>query len=324
MRGRTVWVLTDGRAGNEAQALGLAEALGRLVPLTLVSRRIEVVRPWRWLPPWLIVAPLAGVHPPLAPPWPDLVVSCGRQSVAPAAAIRRQGGGTVRAVALLDPHAPPAWFDLVVVPEHDRLRGANVLTCAGSLNRVTPERLAAAGALLADRIAHLPRPRVALLVGGNARAYRLTPERAAAIGREVAAAVTAAGGSLLATPSRRTPPAAAAALRAAVAGVPQYFWNGAGENPYFGLLALAEALLVTEDSVNMVSEALATGRPVMTLALEGGSAKFRRFHASLAARGLARPFAGRIESRAAPPLAETQRIAGLVADRLGLRGADQL
>src|SRR5690606_12976302 len=121
-------------------------------------------------------------------------------------------------------------FDLVVAPAHDRLEGANVLSITGSPHRVTPQRLAEAGAAFADRLASLPRPRVAVLVGGRSRSHDLPAAHAAALADRIGAAVRAASGSLLLTFSRRTPDQARAAMTERLADLPGWIWDGAGPN----------------------------------------------------------------------------------------------
>jgi mitochondrial fission protein ELM1 len=311
------WVLSDGRAGSEAQSLGLAEALG----LKPEVKRLEVRAPWRWLPPGLWPRPLGALaagSAPLAPPRPELVIACGRLTAAPAAALRRAGQGAVRAVQIQDSKLAPGRFDLVIVPAHDRLRGPNVLTSLGALNLVTPARLAEAAEGLTGALSELPRPRVAVLVGGSSKVHRQTPALARRLGCDLAALARDEGAGLMVTVSRRTGEAATAGLREALAGTSAVFWDGQGENPYFGYLGLADAILVTEDSVTMASEAVATRKPVQVIALEGGSAKFHRFHEALRAGGHTRPFAGRLERWQPPPLDETARIAAEVRRRLDL------
>lgn len=311
------WVLSDGKAGAEAQSLGLAEALG-LVPEV---KRLAVRAPWRWLPPALWPLPLVAPGPKgatLAPPWPDLVIACGRLTAAPAAALRRAGRGATRAIQIQDPRLDPRRFDLVIAPAHDRLEAANVLTTLGALHRTTPARLAAAAARLAPRLEALPRPRVAVLVGGDSKVHRMTPDAARRLGRDLAALARTRGAGLMVTVSRRTGSEAEAALRAALDGVAAELWDGEGENPYFGYLGLADAVLVTADSVTMASEAATTGKPVHVIALAGGSAKFRRFHEALREAGVTRPFTGRLDSWSYAPLHETARVAALVRERLDL------
>lgn len=314
---RRCWTLTDGGIGMVNQAVGLAEAM-RLAPEQKVIRPRW---PWRALAPALWLRPLAAPGPgsdPLQPPWPDLVISCGSKAVAPALAIGRASSGHTRTIHVQDPTVPPSRFDLVVVPQHDRARGANVIVTLGSMGRTTPQRLAAAAEAARSHYAHLPAPRIAALIGGSNACYRMTAATAARLGEQLVALARAAGGSLLVTTSRRTGAENEHALAARLAGVPHAHWNGSGENPFFAYLGLADAVVVTCDSVNMVTEAAATGRPVYVAALEGkGSAKFRRFHQAMQDAGITRPFAGRLERWSYPPLCETARVAEEARRRLG-------
>ena len=309
------WVVNDGTAGMETQCLGLAEALG-LAPKV---KRLRGRAPWRWLPPQLWMNPLHALDPAgdrLAPPWPDLVIATGRQAVAPVLALRRANRGRSFTVQLQDPGVDPSRFDLVIAPGHDRLAGRNVVVTLGALNQVTPARLAAAARDFAPALADLPRPLVAIMLGGSNKAYRLTDRVIDRLGAELAALAGRRRCGFAISASRRTDPAAFSRLRARLAGARAVWWDGKGPNPYFGYLALADAVLVTADSVNMASEACATGKPVYIVPLEGGSAKFRRFHAQLAAAGMTRPFAGAIESWSYAPLDETARAAAEVRRRL--------
>ena len=292
----TCWVVTDGKAGTENQCLGLAEAVG----LPPVIKRIRPRAVTRFLPPRLCSVLLAGdpgrmltpASHPLAPPWPTLLIAGGRASVPYAVAIRRQANGATYAVQVQNPRVPPALFDLVLPPRHDRVSGPNVIATRGALNRVTPERLARAAERVAPELAHLPRPLVAVLVGGRNRYYRLTPRLASDLADRLIALHRATGAGLAVTPSRRTGPDSAASLRARLEGTPAVVWDGGGDNPYFAFLGLADAIVVTADSVSMVSEACSTGKPVYVMELRGGGRKFRAFHHDLRETGLTRPFTG--------------------------------
>jgi mitochondrial fission protein ELM1 len=215
-----------------------------------------------------------------------------------------------------DPRVAPTRFDLVVPPRHDGLDGTNVLPTLGALTRVTDARLAAARAQFAGMLAHLPRPLVAVLIGGSNRAYRMTDAAMAALIAQLQK-LLAGGAGLCVTASRRTGQANAAALRAALQGKAAVLWDGHGDNPYFGFLAHADAIVVTVDSVSMASEACSTGKPVYVAPLPGGSAKFRAFHAMLEREGYTRRFTGILEPFATKRLAETARIAAEVRRRMG-------
>ncbi|MGA8399679.1 MAG: mitochondrial fission ELM1 family protein [Stellaceae bacterium] len=318
-----VWVLHDGKAGMASQALGLAEATG----LPFIEKSLAVRAPWAYLPPLLWLAPLTAGSDgglPLRPPWPDVVIGCGRNTAAPALAIRRASGGRTIAAQIQDPRLGRGAFDLMVVPEHDRLRGPRVVTSKGALNRVTPEKLAAAAQRFPD-LARLPRPIVGVLIGGSNRAYRLGLDRLAQIADMIAASLRETGGSAVVTPSRRTGAEGVTLLRKRLAGLPATIWDMTGDNPYYAYLAVADAFLVTADSVSMISEAAMTGKPVHVIELDGGDAKFARFHQAMQEAGITRPFTGRIESWRYEPLDDTARagaaLRALVTDRLAACGA---
>lgn len=290
----------------ENQCLGLAEALG----LDPVVKRVAPRLPWRALPPHLWFGALAAPGPEgdgLAPPWPELLIATGRQTVALSIAIKRRAGRATFTVQIQNPVLSPARFDLVIVPRHDRLTGDNVFVTEGALHRVTPARLATEADRFRDVLAALPRPLVAVLVGGANRQYRMPPAVAEKLADGLRRLAEHHGAGLVVTPSRRTGTDNEAILRRALAGAPAVVWDGAGDNPYFGYLGLADAIVVTGDSVSMVSEACATGKPVYVFDLEGGSDKFYRFHDNLLAHGHTRPFTGVLEPWDSAPLDDTGR-----------------
>lgn len=307
----SVWTVSDGKAGMENQCLGLAEALGA----TPRNARIVWRRPWSALVPYLpTILPwsLATGSDPLSPPWPDVIITSGRQAAAAGLAVRRASRRKTLAVHIQNPGVPFGWFDLVAIPAHDRKSGPNVVVTRGALHRVTLPRIAAAGQKLMPMVAALPRPWVAVLIGGDNGVYSLDPSTAAAIGGRLRALAQASGGSLLITPSRRTGAAAEAALRAAVTDVPHRYWDQTGENPYFAYLGLADHIAATVDSVSMLTEAASTGKPLHLIDLPGGSDKFRRFHQELIAAGIARPLGADLQSWSYEPLDDTARVATAV------------
>lgn len=318
MADRNAWVLTDGRAGTRNQALGLAEAVG----LPFEEKLIRSAAPWCWLPPALWPPGVLGVGPggdPLEPPWPDLVVSSGGRAVGPALAVKRRSGGRTFCVHVTDPRVNPARFDLVAVARHDRLTGPNVIVTLGALNRVTPARLEEATQRFAHQFEHLPRPLVAVLVGGSNRVYRMDGETATWLALGLRAMSEDTGAGLLVTTSRRTGEKNEETLREVLRDLPAWFWDGTGENPYFGFLALADAIVVTADSVSMISEACSTGKPVYVVELKGGErSKFARFHDAMAKAGCTRVFARELEAWQYERLDETAAVAKEVRRRMDI------
>ena len=307
----------------ENQCLGLAEALG-VVPQV---KRIKLRAPWEWLPPRLgmLINPLAGLDGRgdlLTPPWPDLLIATGRRTVAASAMIRQLSSKTVT-VQIQNPHYPASAFDLVVTPVHDRLRGANVMATAGALHRVTRGRLDMAAQEFRSALAHLPRPLVAVLIGGANSAYRMDPKIIVRFAAGLCDLAKTTGCGFAVTPSRRTGEDNVAALRQRLAGIPHILWEGEGPNPYFGYLGLADAVIVTSDSVNMVSEACAAQKPVYVYDLPGGSAKFNAFHAAMRDCGAVRPFipgqTRQLESWTPPAIDDTATVAKAVKRLLIIR-----
>jgi len=316
MANNVAWVLTEGMAGMVTQAVGLAEAVG----MPFIEKTIQLQAPWRWLPPrfWPPgIMGLNGSSDPLTPPWPDLAISCGRKSIGPALAVKRKSGGQTFCVHIQNPHVALRNFDLVVAGTHDGLSGENVIVTKGAIHRVTPERLKAAAADFTGVLANLPRPLTTVLVGGSNRVFDMTPEIVANFAAKLAAFNAATGGTLLVTPSRRTGAENIAALRRGLENSASIIWDGTGENPYFGYLSHADQIIVTCDSVSMVSEACATGRPVYVFDLPGDSTKFSRFHDALRSEDITRAFTGKPEEWRYDPFDDTARVAVEIHRRMG-------
>lgn len=318
------WAVTDGRAGIENQALGLAEAIARRLPLRITVKRIALKAPWRGLPRQVWGEPFSKLSSDgalLRPPYPDLWIACGRLSVPFTMAVKERSPSTFT-VQLQNPRAPLAAFDLVIPPSHDGLSGANVFSIVGSPGRATREKMQADAALLAPALAHLPSPRVGVLIGGPNKVYRFSKPRRAKIAATLRG-LADGGAGLMITPSRRTEPETIRAMQEALEGRPHFLWDGAPfgglDNPYFGILGLAEHVLVTADSVNMTTEAALTGKPVQMLALDTanavGAEKFARFRKDLRKRRIARFFTDRLRRWSYEPFDETARAADEVIRR---------
>ncbi len=305
------WILTDAYAGLQSQALGLAEAAGWEAELRTLAPRA----PWRFLPARMWPVPLRAVASQLHGTLPPLSIGCGGMGAIVAAALRRRG---VPVVQIQDPRMDLRRFDVIVAGHHDEIDGPNVVLTRTALHRVTPEQLAMEAARWRDRLGALPRPLVAVLVGGSNGRFRLDATIAMRLAEELASMMRRDGAGVALTPSRRTDPAARRALTERLAPLGAYVWDGDGENPYFGMLGLADAVVVTTDSVSMISEAVATEAPVMLASLPGRSRRNGLFTAGLLAAGRVRPFAGRLERWPVEPLNETKEAAEEVKRRLGL------
>jgi mitochondrial fission protein ELM1 len=257
-----------------------------------------------------------------AAPWPDFAIAAGRLNIPYIRALKRAEGPATYTVILMDPKVSPNAADLFWVPEHDKRRGPNVLTTLTSPHRFTPRRLAELRARIPPEIAALPTPRVAVLVGGPNGDYRFPPEVVARLGTALQS-MQALGAGLMITASRRTPAEVTDRVRQATEPAGNVmFWNGEGDSPYPQFLAHADAFVVTADSINMVGETCATGKPVYVFQPKGGSAKFDRFHAALSQHGATRTLPERIErleTWSYAPLNSAETIASEIARRWARR-----
>jgi uncharacterized protein len=266
------WVMMGHKTGDNSQILALAEGLGWPFEIKhLVYRPTELLT--NLLAPRTLLGIVRRDSSALAPPWPDLIISAGRRNEPPCRWIRARADKRVRLVHVGRPWAAIENFDLVVTTPQYRLpRRPNVLHNTTPLQRVADQRLREAAALWAPRLAHLPRPYTAVMVGGNAGPYVLDAEAAMLLGRAASAFARRQGGSMLVSTSARTPKGAIAPLEAAIDCPAEVFrWTrDAEENPYLGYLALADSIIVTCESMSMLTEACATLKPVYMFDLHTG------------------------------------------------------
>ncbi|WP_417512902.1 mitochondrial fission ELM1 family protein [Minwuia sp.] len=298
----------------ENQCLGLAETMGADPEV----KRIAVRNPWRSLPPQLWLRPfqaLSDTSDPLQPPWPDLLIATGRQTVALSTAIRKASEGRTFSVQIQNPVVTPSNFDMVVAPQHDRLRGHNVIETFGALNRVSAAAIATAAERFSGGVSHLPRPLIVVLLGGDNKVYRMTEASCRDLAAKLRNLCESSGAGLAVTPSRRTGAVNEKIIRDALADLP-HVWHEEGQpNPYLGWMGLGDAFVVTSDSVNMVSEACGTGKPVFVHDLPGGNAKFERFHQALREAHMVRPLDGQLAHWTYPVLDDTAKVAAIVKQR---------
>ena len=284
-----VWIVDAYRAGEKTQLRALAQALGWPWEIKTLRYRKYEMRTTLFRG-----SDLRGIDPlrsdPLQPPWPDLVLSMGMRNEPVCRWIRAQSGGRTRVVFLGRLWSDPAHFDLVITtPQYRVPDRPNVLRNALPLHPVSPERLAEAARRWAPSVAHLPRPYVTVNIGGSSGPYAFGKRAARRLLRDTLAHARARGASLLVSSSARTPDCAIAAF-AAQREVPMqlYRWRRDDpDNPYLGFLALADELIVTADSISMLSEAQATGKPVHMFDIGAGSLGMR--HDMRAAAGWAEP-----------------------------------
>jgi len=303
----TCWVISDGRRGIENQALGLAEAMTAISPLSIETHHISRAGFLAKLPAFF--QRLLGRKSGFPSGQPDIAIGCGRQAIAPLMDLKSKG---VFTVYVQDPRLDPSKFDVVIAPEHDQLSGANVLSITGSPNRITPALLESDKDLI--KPAH--KKTAAFLIGGKSKTHDYDSESLDKHAGLILELIEQ-DWQIFLTASRRTPEKAL-----------QYFahfqndfetfnvYDGREPNPYFAYLYHADAIFVTEDSTNMLTEACATGKPVFRLPMAGHSGKFKGLYDRLERRCRVRSADGSdLTLQAYAPLNETMRAANFVWDK---------
>jgi hypothetical protein len=313
-----VWALATGDETYDRQVTELARALG----WPFETKRL-VLNGRRRLPNLVLGASLASLDTaesdPLGPPWPDLVLASGRKSVPAALWIRRASGDRARLVQIGRPRAPFELFDLIVATPQARLPlRDNVLPVSAPLAGLTAERLEAARERWAGRLADLPRPWTALLVGRGRDGYVVTSEALGRAGALLAGELRTGGGSLLVRLDRKTPEPAAAALQAAVAGLPLLEvrdGDGDGRDAQAAFLGLADQVVVTADELVALAEACLAGRPTRLVDLPRW---YDRVPLGRALARLGRLLVGQGTTYRGTPF--QQNLLGRLADHLATRG----
>lgn len=293
----TVWCLLGRKAGDNTQVRALADELGWGYTEKSIS-----ARPWELLTHLTLGVTLAGINrassSPLEAPWPDLVISAGRRNEPVARWIQRQSGGLTRLVHVGRPWAPLSSWDLIVTtPQYFLPRQHNILHNSLPLHRLSGFSGDAADRLR-PQLEDLPRPWIAVLMGGDSGRFVMTPAKGERLGTLANKLAQSAGGSLLASDSPRTPATAGDAMQSCLSR-PGFCYrcSSGGDNPYAGILALADAFVVTGESMSMLGEAADSGRPLYIFDVGDGDATWWTLPHSYRYKPLSHRFAMRFGPR---------------------------
>ncbi len=307
------WILSDGKIGHINQSVGVCAALG-------VKPEIKTLEPTKGYKFWRLLHPLWAVKRLPEGPFPDVVISAGNLTKDVAKYIKRKNPQT-KIVQLFRPQGSLAEYDVVAVPRHNANRvptsATNVVFTLGACNKITPELMEEAKGLWQPRFGK--GKFLAVLVGGASRLFDFTAERAEKLAEDINAFAAQHGYKLLVTTSRRTGDKQNAILKEAFKDA-AYFFDGEGENPFFGFLACADMVISTADSVNMPSEAASAGKPVLVWGIDYFSkGKMQRYYTNLFAAGYAQKFVENMDvlpKAPGQPLNDAARVAGFILSKI--------
>jgi mitochondrial fission protein ELM1 len=310
------WGVTEGAAGMVSQVKGLAQAVG--LPFEVHAQPLR--EPWRSMWPGIVPAARFIFRNPglFNSPPPSLLITCGKQAVMTALYLKKKLGPRIYTVHIQDPKISSRYFDLLITPEHDGVKGDNVIATHGALHHVTPEVLhqAAEGGPRGG-LENLGRPFVAVLIGGPTKNYPFSEGDLSRLEEKLERAAKDHSVGLAILPSRRTPDEVVARLQRRF-GEQHFVWKKGTENPYLNALALATHVIVTCDSVSMITEATATGRPVYVdySAERSPSKRLKRFYESFERAGAIRSFSGQLSSWSYSVRNDTAAVARIIRERM--------
>lgn len=309
------WILSDGTIGMEVQSIALAESLN-------INYKIKHIKPhWinRILPN---LAQFPGIPPSSHPkseltrPFPKILITCGRRHAGASIALKRISQGSIYTIHIQDPRINLKLFDLLIVPDHDPSRGDNVITSKGSLNRLSPLLLRKEAELILEQTKSLKGRKVAVNIGGNTKGFRVDSKLAHSVALQLKTFANDHNCSLMITTTNRTSESLKSALASLTINPNITLWTSGEPNPYLGFLGIADIIIVTSDSINMISEACSTGKPVYVLSLGTTTSRRKEFLLSMTKEGKIRSFDGKFEIWNYEPLRETIRIADIIKKRL--------
>lgn len=268
-----IWVVLGDKQGDNAQVESIVQAL----PWDSERKHIQV------LDEFVFGKPRVGptlYHidrqrtDPLEPPWPDMILTSGRRPANVAMWIREQSGGHSKIIFIGKPSSMPEDYDLIIYSaEHQFPVLPNLQPITLPLMRVDEAQVAAAANEWEARLADLPRPLTAFLVGGPTGPFLFNAKAARRLQATIRQVIAETGGTAYITTSRRTPPAVVEALQSDLPAAARLFtWSAdASDNPYRALLGLADGFVVTGDSISMMVEVVRLRKPLAILGLPVGA-----------------------------------------------------
>ena len=314
------WGVTEGAAGMVSQVKGVAQAVG--LPFTVHA--IPLRFPWRKVWPGIVPVRKSVFASPAIfdDRFPKLLIACGKQSVLTSLYLKKQLRDQIFTVQIQDPKIDCRKFDLVIPPEHDGLVGPNVISSTGAVHHITRELLeheAAKGRI--GGLSKLKENFALVLIGGPTRYFKYTDGDMLRFEQKLVEFANRSGLQLAILTSRRTPKPIFEHLRDRFQN-DHYVWNPSDENPYLSAMALCSHLIVTGDSISMISEASATGKPVFVeyLTEHRTARRFRRFYQSFEKAGITRRFEGELDTWTYAIKNDTAAIAQIIREKMQARG----
>jgi len=300
-------LLTEGMHGMISQVEGLAKALD----LDFIHEKIELNNFWKLIPPKITPIQNFVFKNDIMKDF-NIVISCGRKSVIPSIALKKRLGNQIFNIHIQDPKVSFQHFDLIVSPEHDRLKGENIINTTGAIHYLTKKEINDNSKYLGiekDKRKEL----VAFIIGGPNKYYNYSEKQIHELFNKVKTLFTPDKFKIIVIPSYRTPENI---LKIAfnTFSINHHVVKNIDKKAYLSALAISNYIVVTCDSTSMISEAAMTGKPVYIAMMKSfkPTGRFKKFYSQLRDLGITRELEDRVESWSYNSLNEVNRIAPIV------------
>ena len=308
-------LLTEGYHGMISQVEGLAKAL----QTEFQHKIVRLNWPWNFIPPKL--TPISEIilkdkHYINENKSFDLVISCGRKSVIPSVIIKKKNAN-IFTIHIQDPKVNYKNFDVIIAPEHDELKGENVISSKGSIHYITQSEIEKAKNYLVNKFHN--ENVVSLILGGPSKYYSFSNEDLTQVFRKIKSNFISQGYKALVIPSMRTPKRIIDLAMKEFVKV-GFVVNTVDKQAYLSALALATNIVVTCDSTSMISEAAASGKPIFVAHMEPkkNNYRFKKFFQLFKEMGITRDLGEQVESWSYNKFNEAERIAAIINSKLKL------
>ena len=307
-------LLTQGMHGMVSQVEGLAKALG----LIYKHQSIALKSFWNLLPPKLTPISENLVKEKFVCD-SKVIISCGRKSVIPSIALKKRLGKEIITIHIQDPKVSLKHFDLIIIPEHDNIKGDNVLTTKGAIHYLTKKEIK-------DNLNYLnvnkeKKKLVAFIIGGPNKYYNYNDQTIHQLFTKIKTLFTPDKYKIIIVPSYRTPE------KIIKKAFDTFNFNHSviktvDKKAYLSALALADISVVTCDSTSMISEAAITGKPVYIAMMKSNknNGRFKKFYSLLTDLGITRELKDSVEEWSYESLNEVNRIAPIIKTKMKTNG----
>jgi mitochondrial fission protein ELM1 len=305
------WCITEGKQGMIHQVHGLAQAMG----LTYASRQVKLRLPWHYLPNGcypLINYAIANINDFSPKHCPRIIITCGKRSIFASLYLKSVLGNRIKTIHIQNPQIATSRFDHVVAPQHDALSGENVISTRFAINHITATLLTQSADALQKHFKPHSRPLTLVILGGTNRHFDFTTASLTSLCQSLTT-LCMDGGECVVVPSRRTPDDVCEQFRAwAEQTSNAHFWTDGNFNPYLGLLAICDRVIITADSSSMISESISAKKPtyIYQLPAKRQHNRLMRFIEMLFVDKLAQPLSFPLTPCRTASYSETEHVAG--------------